>query len=350
MLKFQAQVYRINDISGWHDRRELTLAPSFQRRRVWSPRGKSFLIDSILRGMPLPQFFVREMVLPREKRTIREVVDGQQRLSTILAYLSDDFTVLPVHSDQYARVHFSDLPEDTQRNFLSFPLSVNILQGAEDRDVLEIFARLNSYTVPLNQQEKLNAKYVGAFKKAIVELAGEHLAFWKRHRILSDQATARMRDLEFTSELVAAMLLGLQNQKKVISTLFSSYEDEFPQVAFIAPRFAETLQMCESFVGNDISATVFQRTSLFYSLYCALYDARYGFGTEPGARPREMVLARHEGAQQQLVDLSDSLEAVQVQGDALRFYQTTRQSTDKLPQREIRHAILSRIVRPVFEG
>lgn len=36
------------------------------------PRGKSFLIDSILRGMPLPQFFVREIVLPKEKRTVRE--------------------------------------------------------------------------------------------------------------------------------------------------------------------------------------------------------------------------------------------------------------------------------------
>jgi len=73
MLKFQAQVYRINDVAGWHDRRELRLAPEFQRRKVWSPRGKSFLIDSIVRGMPLPQFFIREIVLLREKRTVREV-------------------------------------------------------------------------------------------------------------------------------------------------------------------------------------------------------------------------------------------------------------------------------------
>jgi hypothetical protein len=48
-----------------------------QRRKVWSPRGKSFLIDSIVRGMPLPQFFIREIVLLREKRTVREVVDGR---------------------------------------------------------------------------------------------------------------------------------------------------------------------------------------------------------------------------------------------------------------------------------
>lgn len=44
---------------------------------------------------------------------------------------------------------------------------MNVLEGTEDEDVLEIFSRINAYTVPLNAQEKLNAKYVGAFKIAM---------------------------------------------------------------------------------------------------------------------------------------------------------------------------------------
>src|SRR5579859_3541020 len=109
MPGFQAQIYKINDVIGWHERRELQLAPAFQRRRVWTLRGKSFLIDSILRGMPLPQFFIREIVLPREKRTVREVVDGQQRLSAILGYVAGDFTVLPMHNPEFARIKFEEL-------------------------------------------------------------------------------------------------------------------------------------------------------------------------------------------------------------------------------------------------
>lgn len=53
--RFISQVYRINDVLGWAERNELVLSPSFQRRRVWSRQGKSYLIDSIVRGMPIPQ-------------------------------------------------------------------------------------------------------------------------------------------------------------------------------------------------------------------------------------------------------------------------------------------------------
>jgi hypothetical protein len=92
--------------------------PGFQRRN-WTLKGKSLLIDSILRGMPLPQFFIRETVLPKEKRTVREVVDGQQRLSAVLSFIEGGFTVLPIHNREFASLkcqselteHNSDRPD-----------------------------------------------------------------------------------------------------------------------------------------------------------------------------------------------------------------------------------------------
>ena len=72
MEKFQPQIYRINDILSWSERKELVLSPKFQRRTVWSPRGKSYLIDSILKGFPIPPFFIREKILVRERKTVRE--------------------------------------------------------------------------------------------------------------------------------------------------------------------------------------------------------------------------------------------------------------------------------------
>jgi hypothetical protein len=348
MLKFQAQTYRINDVVGWHDRRELRLAPEFQRRTVWTPRGKSFLIDSILRGMPLPQFFVREIVLPKEKRTVREVVDGQQRLSAILGYVAGEYTVLPMHNPELARLKYEELPEDVQKAFLSFPLSVNVLQGTEDADLLEIFARLNSYSVPLNQQEKLNAMYVGAFKKAMTDLAKDHLAYWKRHRILTAQPIARMKDVELTCELVGGMLHGLQNQKKIVASMYKEYDDEFPQITYLRPRFAETLQTCQELLGGDLSGTIFQRTSLFYSFYMAVYDCTYGLQAGAEATPRIGTNESRLTAQNRLIALSEGIQNDVTAQGYLEFYEATRQSTDKLPQRTKRHLILKEMIAPAF--
>lgn len=350
MLKFQAQVYRINDVAGWNERRELRLAPEFQRRRVWSPRGKSFLIDSIVRGMPLPQFFIREIVLPRERRTVREVVDGQQRLTTILEFMAGEFYVLPMHNADLAKLRYEELPEAIQKEFLSFPLSVNILEGTEDPDVLEIFSRLNSYSVPLNEQEKLNAKYVGAFKKTIQDLARQHLAFWKRHRILTAQPIARMKDIELTGELVGAMLFGLQNQKKIIASMYKDFDEAFAQAALVTERFAETLQMCDDLLGGQIAGTIFRRTSLFYSLFAATYDLAFGLGQ---TGPRLRGLAGPEGtlqARNSLIELSEQLGEDGQPQEWLAFYEATRQSTDKLPQRQARHELLLALLRPAFVG
>src|ERR1700733_20723 len=264
MATFKIQIYRINDIVGWHERRELQLAPAFQRRAVWTQRAKSFLIDSIFRGIPLPQFFIREIILPKEKRTVREVVDGQQRLGAILGFVAGEFTVLPMHNADLARKDFEQLPEGFQKSFLSYSLSVNVLEGADDADVLEIFSRINSYSEPLNFQEKLNAIYVGAFKRSVVMLAHEHLNFWRRNDILTDRTIARMKDVELTSELIGVMLYGVAGGKKRVSQMYKEFDDDFPQIAYLQPRFAHTLELSARLTGGDIAATIYSRSALFY--------------------------------------------------------------------------------------
>lgn len=349
MASFTTQIYKINDVIGWHQRHELQLAPAFQRRPVWTQRAKSYLIDTILRGKPLPQFFIREIVLPKEKRTVRQVVDGQQRLSAILGFVGGDFTVLPMHNVEFARLKFEQLPEETQRQFLFYPLAVNVLEGTDDAEVLEIFARLNSYSEPLNQQEKLNAKYVGAFKRAIAELAQQHLNYWKRHGIFSDRAFARMRDVELTAELVGLMLYGLEGGKKRIAIMYKEFDDAFPQLEYIQPRFAECLQVCEQIVGGALSPTIFSRSALFYSLYGAVYSLRYDFGSGPELHAHQLIEDRIPLVQDGLIRLSQSIEADEREGRVAEFYFAAGQSTDKLPQRRVRHEWLSRILAPAFE-
>ena len=183
--RFRSFLYTINDFIGWYDRGELIISPDFQRRGVWTTKAKSYLIDSIVRGMPIPQLFIRQIVHPSARRTVREVVDGQQRLKAIIGFIEGKFTVLPVHNPDIARTRYDDLPESIQGAILSYPLSVNVLIGSSDQNVLEIFSRINSYSITLNRQEKLNAEFSGAFKQSMHQLARRHYAYWRDNKILS---------------------------------------------------------------------------------------------------------------------------------------------------------------------
>jgi uncharacterized protein with ParB-like and HNH nuclease domain len=66
---------------------------------VWLPKPKSYLLDSIARGFPIPPIYIREILDPNRRKTVREVVDGQQRMQTILDFLEGRFVILKSHND-----------------------------------------------------------------------------------------------------------------------------------------------------------------------------------------------------------------------------------------------------------
>jgi uncharacterized protein with ParB-like and HNH nuclease domain len=65
---------------GEDQKKMLVLTPKYQRNPIWSIGQKCFLIDSIIFGCPIPQVYINIMTegLAKEKKTIYEVVDGQQ--------------------------------------------------------------------------------------------------------------------------------------------------------------------------------------------------------------------------------------------------------------------------------
>lgn len=265
----------INDFREWNQRNELVLAPEFQRRKVWGPKARSFLIDTILNGFPIPAIHIRQKIDVKTKRTVREVVDGQQRLGAILDYIEDGFGVMKVHNKRYGGLRFSDLPSDVQERFLEYDLLVDFLVGATDADVLEVFARINSYTIVLNEQEKLNAEYSGKFKQLIFQLGREHLEFWRRNRILTNYGIMRMKEAELSTDLVIAMIDGIQDRKRIRS-YYKKYDDDFPQEEVLKERFEKLIDTIAAIYGDSLSVSQFAKSTLFYSLFCALYDLNYG--------------------------------------------------------------------------
>jgi uncharacterized protein with ParB-like and HNH nuclease domain len=114
LQRFHTRNISVRDFEQWSDRNELVLAPKFQRRNVWKPKARSYLIDTIIRGKPIPKLYKRQDVEPRTRKTTREIVDGQQRLRTVLSFLKDAFIISRAHHDDYGGYCFSELDPDVQ--------------------------------------------------------------------------------------------------------------------------------------------------------------------------------------------------------------------------------------------
>src|SRR5437764_1428576 len=81
--------YRVSDFVSWQRTGSLELSPSFQRRPVWENGAKSLLIDTISRGFPMPVLFLRDSPSGLDTmEPVREVVDGQQRIRTVMSFVA----------------------------------------------------------------------------------------------------------------------------------------------------------------------------------------------------------------------------------------------------------------------
>src|ERR1700747_1619607 len=91
MARPERSTFTALDFSGWRDSGALVIVPKFQRRGVWTTPAKSYFIDTLLRGMPVPPIYLRMMSGPMPNRPIHEVVDGQQRISSVLDFIDGKF-------------------------------------------------------------------------------------------------------------------------------------------------------------------------------------------------------------------------------------------------------------------
>jgi len=241
MISFDSIVYTINDFWEWHSREELVLSPKFQRRSVWSEKAKSYLIDTVVRGLPISKIFMRHDVDLETRKSIREIVDGQQRIEAILLFLKDGFKVSRVHNKEHGGKYFTELPKEIRRAMLQFKISVDIIHGTETQ-ILDIFARLNTYTVKLNAQELLNAKYFGAFKQTVYSLGYEFKDFWVNNHIMGEREVARMGEAQLASELAILILSGIQD-RKAIAAYYYKYDDEFRKANKVSKAFRRNMDI-----------------------------------------------------------------------------------------------------------
>jgi hypothetical protein len=151
------------------------LNPEYQRRLRWNNEKKSKLIESYLMNVPVPPVFLYDGASSK-----LEVLDGQQRINSIVEFLSGGFELekLKIWPSLNGRT-FSKLPPALKRGLNRAKLSAITLitepikthEGEIDLRA-QVFERLNTGGEKLNLQELRNCLYSGPFNRLIVELSG----------------------------------------------------------------------------------------------------------------------------------------------------------------------------------
>lgn len=317
---------------------------AYQRTgKVWPAAAKSYLIDSILSGYPVPKIALYQKLDLAKRKTIREIVDGQQRTMTIQEFYNDKIRI--TGKSRFFGKTFSQLDEVDQRSFLEYALSVDVFVGASENDIRQVFRRMNSYTVPLNPEEKRHAVFQGAFKWFIVELVERYTEPLKRMGVLTESAISRMQDAKLFSEIIYSLLHGIDNsQDAKLDKLYSDNDEGFSQEADVAKKIDFAMKVLIGF--PELHCSDMMKAYNFYSLFIAVIHCCFN---EPAlatvASISNTVSTISPDAKNKLIDLNEALVSGGPRFESQRRYMlATEKATNRKIQREDRFKYLVELI------
>ena len=323
----------ISDVVNWYKSKELVINESFQRHSVWSPQAKTMLIDSILNELPLPKIFIRIKIDARLQKTVKEIVDGQQRIRSIVEFANNDFA-LSSKSEGFVGKRYADLPIESQQAFLGYTLTAEQLLNATDDDVIDIFARLNSYTVSLNATEKRHAHYQTELKFFVRRMSVKYRWFIERYSVFTMKQRFRMADDEFFAELTRLIVAGIDDGgAEKLNGFYASTPD--PLFDENRQRGIEaTLDRLIRFLDNDLGIFLNGPLGRHYQLYglCAAYLYIGGEIPRRSDLPENSVMCDNQVIMANLGVLERELDSE----EPTEFLKASSSSTQRIASRVVR--------------
>lgn len=187
-MQTENDLMKVSDIIALYQNKMLVTNPEYQRGIVWNKKQKKKLVDSVLRGYPLPLIYLHH--IKREvagmQREDFEIIDGQQRITSLHEYIEGGFPLFdPIEDDieaqfpkflkeqpcPWAGKRFQELSEHLRARLNDTELQVSKIQTTEPNEVRDLFVRLQS-GLPLNSQETRDS-WPGDFAEFILELGGK---------------------------------------------------------------------------------------------------------------------------------------------------------------------------------
>ena len=297
-MRFESGTQTISWFQKEYKEGTITLRPPYQRKPVWAARQKCYLIESILYGLPVPEIFIHETTSP-DGNTLHAVVDGQQRIRTVLQFLGlttmtpegdpepdeEEFTGFTLdkfdkRSDPspWLGKRFADLTKDEKVKFFEYKFHIRYLHAAGDSELREMFTRLNRYLTALNAQELRHAIYTGPFAKLTEELADNE--YWLKSGLISRALIRRLGDVDFVSQLLIGVIHGPEGgSAAIVDEYYRQYEDYdveegIPDQRRARKLFDQSLKFVKTLFPNlqDEAELRWSNRADFYSLFLAISD------------------------------------------------------------------------------
>ena len=278
-MKTRPEAFLVGSIVSSWEHRQLFVNREYQRGLTWSEAQQQLLADSILRGYPLPRFYLRETRskgLGGEMRSY-EVIDGQQRIAAMVKCLGDAWRLPDPKNDRvrlpkavaaqpcpWADKLFSELPDHLQEQIRNTELSVLVVEDASDDEVRDLFIRLQAGTALTRQQ--VRDAWPGNVGPYVERLAGKQHTPTMRLFGMADNRGNRvgteddMRDPYHNHRQTCAQLLCLFMERRksgqirgvgaaALDDLYHEYTD-FDGKSVDAQRFENLIRYCEKVIDS----------------------------------------------------------------------------------------------------
>lgn len=350
--------------------KQLVLDPAFQREGVWSLRDRVLLIDSMMKGYPLPAIFIYRR---QDGHRVRyEVIDGKQRLETILYFIGElkgEFTLFEGkvrdrdREEEVIEYSWERMDRSSRRAILTFKLNVITVEG-DPQKIEKVFVRINSTGKALSEGEILKAKYLNTpLFAALRSFAGERrvASSLERMGVISGSRKKRYVDVLLLAEIVMSVVKGGPlDKKKALDEMLSEKAKKLTgkdiqhelKVVREAILWAERIWLSDGRNAQKFSESRFRKTSDFYSLILLL--AEYiGKGCVADDRERNLwakeCLMRLDNELRRYRIKVRSGDAVEgVSGNVGEYRQSVIANADGIENRRIRRDVLDAVLRRCF--
>lgn len=277
MADLESQPKSVQSLYAWYSGDKLFVNRRYQRKLVWTLEEKQKLIESILKQYPVPA-----ILLADRSTGGYEIIDGLQRLHTIVSFIEGAFPTLdgnyfdvekfPTANERAEQGVFEPREGEPKisatdvTNLLDYSVAVSVMRGASEEDIDDVFGRINTYGHRLSDQERRQAGVKGGFSEVVRELAcvmrgdvssdfldlsqmpsisidlpktkhGYEVkadeVFWVTEGILRSTDLRDSMDEQCLADIAVCIVGGklIERSKEALDKVYGADEDEFERIA-----------------------------------------------------------------------------------------------------------------------
>ena len=274
---FLRNIETVRKVIGQFNDEQLIIDTSYQRRKVWLLPDKVRLIETILLDLVMPEvFFWPAETDPETGNSITHIVDGQQRITSIIEFINNEFSLTEKHlldeniKKRCGNKIFSELDDEDKIRLWDYKVSIVVIDRTFDKNsIKQLFFRLNLTNYSLNAQEKLNSKD-SAFGDASEALS--KLDFWKGSRVFSSADARRMQDVRYCCSIYILANEGIVDQTgdKKINDYYTDYADVFDNDKTLYTKIESAMDIITD-LRDKVTQSFVSKKAQMYTLFCLAF-------------------------------------------------------------------------------